>query len=464
MLNAWLVWKSGSQAGTRRMVRGDVTRIGRGPDNDVVIDEMTTVSAHHVEILKEDGAYKIQDLNSTNGTFVNGERIGEALLGPSSSIQLGSAGPEFAFVLDDAQPLELNRTVDGSVLPALEPAAASIGRPHEELLSDAVARARKARRTGVGDQTIHIMREMLIVAMRRTHRRFKVAILMLVAALLASTTFGLWKIERLKKEKRDIDSKIASVEAQFQQNVLSVNQTDQLANSLDRYEDEARALQTSLLYRFQLPQREDPVERSIRTLMAEFGAETYSVPPEFVEQVKRFIEHYQGPDRPHIIAALGSRQDVATIRRILGEAHLPQDLAYMAVVESAVTNGQKSEAGAAGIWQLTAPTAKAYGLRVDRDLDERLDVRKSTVAACKVLRELILDFGAGSSVMLALAAYNSGSTKVKHGIRKVTEPIKQRNFWYLYRIHALPPETREYVPKVIAAMIIARDPRQFGFA
>jgi FHA domain len=173
IINAWLVWKSGPQAGTRRMIRDEVTRIGRGPDNDVVIDEMTTISAHHVEIRKENGAYKIQDLNSMNGTFVNGERIGEALLGPSSSIQLGSAGPEFAFVLDDAQPVDLNRTVDGSVLPALEPEAVPIGRPHEELLSDAVARARKARRTGVGDQTIRIMREMLIVAMRRTHRRLK---------------------------------------------------------------------------------------------------------------------------------------------------------------------------------------------------------------------------------------------------------------------------------------------------
>jgi len=134
------------------------------------------------------------------------------------------------------------------------------------------------------------------------------------------------------------------------------------------------------------------------------------------------------------------------------------------VVESAVTNGQRSSAGAAGMWQFTPPTARAYGLTVTRDLDERLDVRKSTVAACKVLRELILDFGTGSSVMLALAAYNSGSTKVKQGIRKVVDPIKQRNFWYLYRVHALPTETREYVPKVIAAMIIARDPRQFGFA
>ncbi len=246
--------------------------------------------------------------------------------------------------------------------------------------------------------------------------------------------------------------------------MLPENQTDQLADRLDRYQNEARALQTSLLYRFQLPQPEDPVERSIRTLMAEFGAETYSVPPEFLEQVKHFIEHYQGPDRPHIVAALdGSRQEVATMRRILDEAHLPPDLAYMAVVESAVTNGQKSEAGAAGIWQLTAPTAKAYGLTVNRNLDERLDVRKSTLAACKILRDLILDFGTGNSVMLALAAYNSGSTKVKQGIRKVVDPIKQRNFWYLYRVHALPAETRQYVPKVIAAMIIARDPRQFGF-
>jgi len=423
---------------------------------------MTTISAHHFVIRKENGSYRIQDLNSTNGTFVNGDRIAEAILHPSSSIQLGSAGPEFAFLLDDGQPVDLNQTVDCWAPRALVPTA---NRPHEELLSDAVARARTARRTGIGDETIRIMREMLVTAMRRAHRKFKVAILILIAALLASLTFGLWKIERLKKEKRDIDAEIANLEARLQQSALSGNQTDQLADRLDRYEHRARTLESSLLYRFQLPQPEDPVEHSIRTLMAEFGAETYSVPPEFREQVKRFIQHYQGPDRPHIIAALGrSRQDVATMRRILQDAHLPPDLAYIAVVESAVTTNQRSSAGAAGMWQFTASTARAYGLTVNRDVDERLDVRKSTAAACKVLRELILDFGAGSSVMLALAAYNSGSTKVKQGIRKVVDPIKQRNFWYLYRVHALPAETRAYVPNVIAAMIIARDPQQFRFS
>src|SRR5882762_10073615 len=95
ILNAWLIRKSGPQAGARRIIRGDVTRVGRGPDNDVVVDE-TTTSAHHLEIRRENGSYQIRDLNSTNGTFVNGERIGEAILEPSSSIQLGSTGPEFA--------------------------------------------------------------------------------------------------------------------------------------------------------------------------------------------------------------------------------------------------------------------------------------------------------------------------------------------------------------------------------
>jgi membrane-bound lytic murein transglycosylase D len=100
---------------------------------------------------------------------------------------------------------------------------------------------------------------------------------------------------------------------------------------------------------------------------------------------------------------------------------------------------------------------------VDGKVDERRNARKSTEAACKYIRDLILDFGAGSSVMLALAAYNLGPAKVKQAVRAVSDPIKQRNFWYLYRIRALPVETREYVPKVIAAMIIGRHPDRFDF-
>jgi membrane-bound lytic murein transglycosylase D len=148
---------------------------------------------------------------------------------------------------------------------------------------------------------------------------------------------------------------------------------------------------------------------------------------------------------------------------VLEENHLPPDLVYVPLVESALGD-EASAAGAVGIWQFTAATGKAYGLRIDGRVDERKDVLKATRAACRYLRELILDFGAGSSIMLALAAYDLGPTRVKQAILKnVQDPIKQRNFWYLYRTRSIPPETREYVPKVMAAIIIGRNPQHFGF-
>jgi len=241
-------------------------------------------------------------------------------------------------------------------------------------------------------------------------------------------------------------------------------QADQLIDQLGQYEDQAQALQKTLLYRVGSFEREDPVQKEIRALMAEFGAETYSIPPEFLDEVKRFIQQYQGSDRPHMARALGrARNDMETMREIFQQNNLPPDLAYIVLVESALSGDSTSPAGASGLWQFTPATARQYGLKVNDSVDERMNATKSTRAACKYIRELILDFGAGSSVMLALAAYNLGPSRVKTAVRKVNDPIKQRNFWYLYRVRAVPPETREYVPKVIAVMIIARHPERYGF-
>ena len=168
--------------------------------------------------------------------------------------------------------------------------------------------------------------------------------------------------------------------------------------------------------------------------------------------------------RPGDILVGQSGAQLQTIRRILQKEQLPADLAYIPVVESGLETRQVSAAGAVGPWQFTVVTAKTYGLRVDGQVDERKDLVKSTVATCKYLRDLILDFGAGSSVMLALAAYNSGTATVKRAVsRNVRDPINQRSFWYLYRARALPRETREFVPKVFAAILIARNPQHFGF-
>jgi len=469
-LNAWLVRKSGLLAGTRHPLRGEITHVGRSPENDVVISEAVMVSARHLEIRREGDKYRIADLNSTNGTYLNGQRVSEALLEPPCMIRLGSDGPAFAFVIDDTSFQEDPNQTMVVPAPPVAPEAgpdkadAAASKAHQDLLSDAVARARMARRMGIGDSTVIIMREMLDKALHRTGRKFKAVITALVCALIGVSAYGYWKIRELKSEKQQYDGQISQIEAMLARANQDPAEADQLIDRLDQYEGQAQALQNNLLYRVASFEREDFIKREIRSLMAEFGAETYSIPPEFLNEVKHFIEQDQGPERPNMKRALGlARKDMDTVRRIFAQNNLPQDLAYIVLVESALYSESESSAGARGLWQFTPATARQYGLKVGDDVDDRLNAEKSTRAACKYIRELILDFGAGSSVMLALAAYNLGPSRIKSAVHKVSDPIKQRNFWYLYRVRAVPPETREYVPKVIAAMIIARHPERYGF-
>jgi hypothetical protein len=209
---------------------------------------------------------------------------------------------------------------------------------------------------------------------------------------------------------------------------------------------------------------EDFVKQEIDSLMKEFGAEECSVPPEFVAEVDRFIRLFQDRDRDLIVCALVDKHDVLErMRTILRRDHMPEDLAYMALVESGFEQSSASQEGAAGFWQFTEETARDYGMRVNDRVDDRLDLSKSTEAASRYIRDLILEFGSGSSVMLAMAAYNSGPETVRRAVRSVKDPIKQRNFWYLYQTQALPEETRLYVPRVFAAILIGRNPKRFGF-
>jgi hypothetical protein len=328
-----------------------------------------------------------------------------------------------------------------------------------------VTRARHARLKGWGDQTLSIMRETLRLALRHTSRRLHWTIGILTAVLIGVAGGAAWKIAALDREKHSIDRRIHQVEMQLQQTSGKPTELDRLISELAEYQGRAQQLERNPLYRFGPHDKEDFLIQEIRTLMAEFGAEVYSVPPEFAERAGHYIELYQGPDRPLVARVLNdSAGQLKVMRLILQEEQLPVDLAYIPLVESALASDKASPAGALGPWQLTPATARAFGLRVDKQVDERTNLAKSTRASCRFLRELILDFGAGSSVMLALAAYNLGPSKVKQAVMNtVRDPIKQRDFWYLYRVNALPRDTREYVPKVVAAMIVGRNPRHFGF-
>jgi pSer/pThr/pTyr-binding forkhead associated (FHA) protein len=465
-----LVARSGARSGTRFPLSQPSTRIGRSPESDVVIDgdEAAIVSLRHAEVVRETAGFRVRDLGSTNGTYVDGQQITDVCLTGPATIRLGMTGPEFELLFEEAAaPVELDKTVmvprtaARLPMPKTEPLMGTF----DGLLTEAVSKARKARgHAGASNETMLIMREALGRALHTSNKRSRRIIVGLAISLVVVSAAAGWKIWDLHREKTSIDRRILDIEAQLEKAGGAGAETDALIERLEQYQGEARQLQSSLFYRIANRPQEDLVTGEIRTLMNEFGAEVYSVPPEFTERVKYYLAKYQDENRPLMAHALSEGQKhLKTAREILIQEQLPEDLAWIPLVESALAPGE-SAAGAAGPWQFTAPTARGYGLRVDNTVDERKDLRKSTRAACKYLRELILDFGSGSSVMLALAAYNSGPAKVKHAVMKnVRDPIKQRNFWYLYRVRALPAETREYVPKVAAVMIIGRNPARFGF-
>lgn len=145
------------------------------------------------------------------------------------------------------------------------------------------------------------------------------------------------------------------------------------------------------------------------------------------------------------------------VETIFTEFHLPSDLVYLSLVESGFNPYAYSRARATGPWQFMKGTAKLYGLRVDQYVDERRDPIKSTVAAARYLRDLYDLFGTWP---LAMAAYNAGEGKVSRALQKA----QAESFSEISKTRLIRRETKEYVPRFMAATIIARNPDRYGFS
>ncbi len=146
------------------------------------------------------------------------------------------------------------------------------------------------------------------------------------------------------------------------------------------------------------------------------------------------------------------------IQSVFRAEGLPLDLAFIPIIESGFKTNALSKARAKGPWQFMVPTAKDHGLKTDWYIDERSDFEKSTVAAAKYLKMLSKLFD--GDWHLVLAAYNGGQGRVQRAMDRSGD----RDFWSLSETPGfLPKETREYVPLILAAMIIGRNPAQYGF-
>jgi membrane-bound lytic murein transglycosylase D len=183
----------------------------------------------------------------------------------------------------------------------------------------------------------------------------------------------------------------------------------------------------------------------------------YDFPITVNRQVEVYLELFQGSQRKYFSEWLArSGRYIPMIEAELEAAGLPLDLAYLSMIESGFSQTATSKAKAVGLWQFMSPTGRDYGLEITKYIDERRDDKKSTKAAVAFLSDLYEEFG---DWFLAVAAYNGGPGRLRNAIRK----SKSNDFWKIAQEDILPLETKRYVPKLIAAIIIAKEPELYGF-
>ncbi len=183
----------------------------------------------------------------------------------------------------------------------------------------------------------------------------------------------------------------------------------------------------------------------------------FDIPVVYNDQVKKWMSYFLNRGRPFFERYTERAGRYAPILGAILEEHgMPRDLIFLAMAESGFNNAAKSWAAAVGPWQFMPYTGRMYGLEQDWYRDERRDPIKATVAAARYLAKLYDDFGQWE---VAAAAYNAGEGKMGRAIKK----YKSEDFWHLTKGKYLKPETKNYVPKIMALAIIGKNLKSFGF-
>lgn len=432
-----------AEGGESLPLRRPITTFGREPGVGAVI-EHGSISRVHARADAREGGWLLTDLKSSNGTFVNDERVLCAPVKEGDRVRFG----DVEYVLErrvgfDAGALAGSWWVAAVVVAVVLGAVWGVrvitereqaGRVEESFRREAAASlAQAVREAGSGSADV-----------ARGHLRHAADLVKLAglaparASLERPDELFAEVLPALPAEVRDFD--FASLTGGA---ALASEQASLAALDNPRY-----------------------VEHELRRYCAELGQDP-NLPPEFVAQVWGFVQAFMQSPGDMRLMLRRSRTLQPRIRAILAQEHLPEAVAYVAWVESKLDSMQVSRAGAVGLWQLMAPTAKERGLQVDPDVparDERTRVDKSTRAAARYIAEMLRDQGP-EYFMLVLASYNRGHNALKSYKQKIDDPMlgSTRKYWHLVERRMLPEETRMYVPKVFAVRIIAENPSRFGF-
>ncbi len=501
---------SGSRRGTTVSYGREPVRVGRSASAELRFDgaQDATVSTHHAQIVFERGAYFLVDTGSRNGTLLNGRKIStKHELKSGDRVGFGfPGGPEADVEIDVAElaavpggtaadaeadtvalaPRESQPVYDARQDAERMAAALNNGAQDSSAIRVANEAARKVaeRRAESGGQrsgdTVFLLAEAMnqvteVVRSRTRSKWVKVVAgvgggaLLVIGVLGAVVFYQQQQIDRLVSAKTTIDGQIQSLQERMQSETdpaRLVELEDNLATLTGSAQTTLKELQRKDQARAaQLSASSDELDGEIRKILAKFNASTYAIPPIFRERLQFHIDALATAANRKMM--FGRKQRYwPVITKEFGALGLPEEMAHIAWVESGFDPEAQSPAGAAGLWQMTTTTAQSLGLTVNGTLDERLDPEKQTKAAATYLARLLSEFGE-DSFMLVLASYNRGENGVRRALGQVArEPggfrKDKRDFWHLYRLKLLPEETREYVPRVLAAAIVSSNAQKYG--
>jgi pSer/pThr/pTyr-binding forkhead associated (FHA) protein len=446
--------------------------VGRDPACEVQIQDVH-VSRRHVMVSVDGGQWSLRDLQSSNGVFVNGQRVTTASIDGSLTITLGADGPTVQMERE-APPVEA------------EPPP-----PFEESSGETMLLGRYADRyfgsagesdEEVGPRTLMIRKAFEKVQKQQKRKHRWIVSVVALAGLLAGgyAYYGHRQMSRqqavaeeLFYAMKTLDVDIAKVEqllassgqAQSEQVRKYMEQRQQMENNYDRF--------VSSVYDRRLTEQERLILRVTRT----FGECELGAPSEYLREVQRYISRWQSTGRFARAAKLA--QDLGYTTRIAQEflgQNLPPQFFYLAMQESdfePFRSGPPTRFGyAKGMWQFIPETARRYGLEVGPlsafpkpdPKDDRHNWEKSTRAAAKYIKDIYAT-DAQASGLLVMASYNWGEQRVINLIRTLPPNPRERNFWKLlerYR-ERLPVETYDYVFYIVSAAVIGENPRLFGF-
>jgi pSer/pThr/pTyr-binding forkhead associated (FHA) protein/soluble lytic murein transglycosylase-like protein len=464
---------------TDREMRFEKTfTVGRGTQCNLQFKD-PCVSRNHLEVVLDGGGWRLRDLGSANGTYVNGSRIHSIQLDEPVEVELGRNGPVILF------------SIEKIVVPATspEPVYVKTAETFEKKipLSETQIIRRyfsKSSEEGAGEHTLMIRRAFAKAQKKKSRTYWAVigATMILVIAAVCVIIYQTHKIKTFRQTAQNIFYDMKSLELQIsklEEILASTAGTTYQAAELQAKRRKLREMEKNydtFIRELGIYNKLTEEEKVIYRMARIFGECDLNIPAGFVKEVMKYVQKWKATHRLREgLEKAQSRGYTPIIVKALNENNLPPQYFFLALQESGFNEravGPLTRFGyAKGMWQFIAMTADTYGLKVGPlyakpvydPMDERFDFQKATNAAARYLK-FINHTEAQSSGLLVMASYNWGEERVIQAIRQMPENPRERNFWRLLAIQSIPTETYDYVFYIFSAAVICENPKLFGFS